>query len=823
MHGRRLHRPLLALACLLALAACTSPEERFAEHVERAQGYIAENRADDALIELQSALKIDPDDADVNEQLAGLLKQRGSIQAAAFHYGETYRLDPTRVGAAVEQAILLWQTAPRRARQIMAEVRARFPDDPLVYRGEATLAASQKDSDAAVAAAKRAVELAPDDPENWAALGAVYLQRTRDLRDQGGAPESDYLAGIAAFEKLDSLTEGGHVGAKVERARLLVNLPGHGDEAVAGFRSAIDLARSRDDPPSVVFAARRFAGYARRAGKHELQREALRAIVDANPDRIRDWAVLASVEQALNGREAAEAIYAELLQKRGELPEAHLAYSRFLLRTRRPVEAIAHLDQAISEGDDAPELWEQLVQLELAQNRVADARASIEDMRSRLGDHDATRRSEVRLALRERRAEDALEILREFAGSKESVETEILRARAERERGDLSAAASAAERAIVLSRGRDATALRLKADVHGETGEWQAVLTTLEQLSRRTRGLTDRERVLEARAHYGLGDDEQGRAVLLEVLDDKTPPPDAAVEFAKHEGAEHPAEARKHLEKALRVLPGYFPALEIITRMDLKDDRAQDALARLDGLVEQQLAGPRVLLLRSQILTRLGQLDRAEADALRAFEAIPELTEAVDMLFVIYQAQGKLDEARRSFEEAESVGVLHKGARVLLGRLYATAGEEAKAQEMYEKVLAEDPEMVSAKLDLARLLAERDDQLDRALALAEDAQRALPDDPAVADVVGYLYQRKGQHEVALQQFRYALGLAESMDIAPPALHYHMGVSLAALGKKPEAAAAFDRALAIDPKFSDARKARSELGAAQAPAEAKSSS
>jgi tetratricopeptide (TPR) repeat protein len=822
VRARRLHKTLLALGCLAALA-CSSPEERFAEHVERAQGYVAENRTDDALIELQSALKIDPDDADVNEQLAGLLKQRGSIQAAAFHYGETYRLDPTRVGAAVEQAILLWQTAPRRSRQILAEAHARFPDEPLVYRGEATLAASQKDTDAAVTAAKRAVELGPDDPENWAALGAVYLQRTRDLRDQGGAPESDYMAGIAAFEKLDALTEGGHVVARVERARLLANLPGHEDEAVAGFRSAIELGRSRNDPASVVFAARRFAGYARRAGKHELQREALRAIVDADPERVRDWETLASVEQALNGLDAAEAIYAELLEEQGQLPQAHLAYSRFLLRTRRPGEAIAHLDQAISEGNDAPELWEQLVRLELAQNRVADARATIEDMRSRLGDHDATRRSEVRLALRERRAEDALEILREFAGSKESVETEILRAQAERLRGDLAAAASAAERALVLSRGRDVTALRLKADIHGEAGEWQAALTTLEQLSKRTRGLTNRERVLEARAHYELGDADQGRAVLSEVLAGSTPPPDAAVEFAKREGAEHPAEARKHLEKALRLVPGYFPALEVITRMDLKDDHAPRALARLDGLVEQQLAGPRVLLLRSQVLTRLGQLDRAEADALRAFEAIPELTEAVDMLFVIYQAQGKLDEARRSFEEAESVGVLHKGARVLLGRLYATAGEEDKAQEMYEKVLAEDPEMVSAKLDLARLLAERDDELDRALELAEDAQRALPDDPAVADVVGTIYQRKGQHEVALQQFRYALGLADAMDIAPPALHYHMGVSLAALGRKPEAAAAFDRALAIDPKFSDAREARTKLGAVQPPAEAKSAS
>lgn len=811
---------LLSLPLLLLLA-CSSPEERFADHVERAEGYIEENRIDDALIELQSALKIDPDDPDVNWEIAHLLKARGSIQAAAFHFGETYRLDPTRVQAAVEQATLLSQTAPRRARQILVQAKRRYPDDPAIHRAEATLAASQHQPEVALAAARRAVELAPDDPESYAILGAVHLQHTRELRKAGEeAPDEVFQAGIDAFEKLDALTDG-HVGARVEKARLLGNMGGHDDEAAASFRSAIELARERDDPPAVVFAARRFAGWARRAGRPELQLEAQRAIVEAEPERVADWDDLALLTLRVQGREAADAIYAELLEKQPELPAAHVVYARHLVRSRREAEAIAHLDRAISEGVDSPLLWEQLVQLELSERRVADARATIEDMRSRIGDHEATRLSEVRLALFEDRGADALEILRDFTGAKESAETELLRARAEKLQGNSAAAASAVERAIALSRGSDAYALRLKSEIHAEAGEWEAVQTTLERLARRA-GLGADDRVLMARARYALGEPEQGREILEKVLAGRRPPITAAVEFARHEGAAHPAEARKHLEEGLRFVPGYHPALEAITRLDLKEGRAAEALARLDQLVERQLAGPRVLLLRSQILTRLGQLDRAEADALRAFEAIPELIEAVDMLFVIYQAKGELAEARRSFEEAESVGVLHKGARVLLGRLYAAEGETEKARAMYEKVLAEDPHMVSAKIDLARLLADGD-EIDRALELAEQAQRALPEDPAIADTVGYLYQRKGRHEIALQQFRYALDLAEQLDIAPPAVHYHMGVSLAELGRKREAVAAFDRALEIDPSFQDAKDARMQLEAAKAPTEAQSSS
>src|SRR5262249_57477668 len=100
-----------------------------------------------------------------------------------------------------------------------------------------------------------------------------------------------------------------------------------------------------------------------------------------------------------------------------------------------------------------------------------------------------------------------------------------------------------------------------------------------------------------------------------------------------------------------------------------------------------------------------GEVDRAEADALRAFEAAPQLPRAVDLLYAIYVTQNKVEEARRSFEEADSVGVLHDGARILLGRLYMAEGLNDKARETYEKVLAKDPNSALAKNDLAFLLA----------------------------------------------------------------------------------------------------------------------
>jgi tetratricopeptide (TPR) repeat protein len=170
-------------------------------------------------------------------------------------------------------------------------------------------------------------------------------------------------------------------------------------------------------------------------------------------------------------------------------------------------------------------------------------------------------------------------------------------------------------------------------------------------------------------------------------------------------------------------------------------------------VVEAGSARPRELLLRAKVLVTIGALDRAEKDVLRAIEAAPMLPGAIELLFEIYQRQGKLAEAQRSFEEAEAAGVLHSGARLLLGRLYLSQGQIEKAQAAFEKVVAEQPDLASARNDLAFVLAQRGEQLDRALELALGVQKALPDNPAAIDTLGYVSYRSGRFDAALAELQ----------------------------------------------------------------------
>jgi tetratricopeptide (TPR) repeat protein len=806
----------LACAALVAALGCSSPEERFAEHLQRAEEHLAAGRNDDALLELQGALKIRPEDAELNERLGRMLAERGNSQPAVFHLGEAYRLDPERVEAGILQAQLVWKTAPPRAEQILRELEQAHPEDPRVYRGESELAITMGDADRALVAAERARELAPD-AESWNAIAAAHMARIRAVQSAGETPTDElYLAVIAALDKVDELTGGDHIGARVEKAAIYGQWPGHEAEALQGFRHALALAKQKGE--HVPYAARSLAAYAQQSQQPELRREALRELVTADPSRVREWDELARVSGQIEGTPAAEAVYQELLAAQPDQVAAHTAYANFLSRQQRTLDAVAHVDRAISDGLDEAELWELLLRLEISERRMKDARATLAEMEDRHEDDPITARARARLALAENRNEDALQALQALSADRESAEAERLRALAHLNLGNYAAATSAVQRALTLAPRDALPSLRVKAAIHDKAGEWQESLRILDRLAA-AGALEPNEELMRIRALYGTQQGDDARKALEALLSGKRVDADAAVEYAKREGAAHPARARAFLIRAFGQAPGNYEVLEALTLSEIRAGQVQPALTRLDKLVQSQLASPRVLLLRAETLAAAGQLDRAEADALRAFEAAPDLPRAIDLLYAIYVAQDKVEEARRSFEEADSVGVLHDGARVLLGRLYLVEGMDEKAKETYEKVLAKDPNAALAKNDLAFLLASSGGDLARATTLAEEAQKALPDHPAVADTVGFVYLQANRQNAALQQFRYALELARNQSgPESPIVHYHLGLSLMAGGRKQEAAEAFQRALDLNPAFpgsSDARRLLEE--ARRAPA------
>ncbi len=799
-------------ALLLLLAACSSPQERFAAHRERAEQLAAEGDAAAAILECKNALDLEPENAEVHERIGDLYRSQSRFAEALTWYREAFRLDETRISAAMNEARLLVFHDAKRARELVERGLREAPELPVVHVTASQLALAQGNPTRALAAAERAVEFAPEDPAALVQLGTVHQARIRESQQRGRRPTPEmFESAIAAFERLDRL-EGGHPRAQVERARTL-GVWGRHAEAVEGYKGAIELALRQGRPVDAAAAGEALAGYARQRADNELRRFALRQIVAAKSDEYQAWETLARLVHGQRGHSADE-VYRELLTKRPDDPQAHVLYVNYLLREGRDAKAAEHLEQTIEGSLDDPILWDQLLRVRIAEGRYADAQQTVVRMAEEHPDDPITRVADARLAIAEGRYDDGIRTLAAVVEAHEEFESLRLLALAHYRHGDDGEARAAMNRALALAPRPPLSVLRLDARIDHAAGDWAGVLRNLQIVAGRGEELTPEERVLGATALYQTGRPQVGRALLEEMLAAPDAPPEAALELGRLEARRDPERAHRALSQAHARNPGSQELLLALTEMEVTRGEAAAALARLDSIVASGRATPRTLLLRAELLRDAGRLDAAEADVLRAFEANPELPGAVDLLFQVYQAAGRLGEVRRSFEQAETAGVLHSGARTLLARIALADGDTARARDLLEQVVRDRPRMREARRELALVLAERGEDLDRALELVRQAEASDDPSPDTVDAVGYVNLRAGHGASALMSFRRALRLAhERSDGREATYHYHVGLALRALGRETEAIAALEQALGRG-VFPEADSARRELEAAR---------
>jgi tetratricopeptide (TPR) repeat protein len=660
----------VAAACgTLWLGGCSSDQERLARHLESYREFSKAGKNKEALIELRSALQIDPKNADVNFQIAELMAKENRLADAVFFYREASRLDPARHDAGLAEAKLVMFEDPTRARELIDEALEREPTNVVAHLRRSELALANNDADGALEAALTAVEIAPGDAMAQMQLGIVNLARLRAFRLRGEEPPEDvFRQAEAALRKADEMFGGGP-NVRVELGRLYAIWPGHGDQAEAMFRSAFEAADTDEMRGRVAGST---ASFARVERDEELLRWSLEAMVKHVPTNLPAWDELALVEER---REAGKGddVYRRLLALRPDDADAHVRFARFMVRGNRVQEAIDHLEEQARTGSQPALTLEALTGVRLARGEVDAARAVVERMEQEQPGHPRTKLAQARLALVEGRDAEAVELLRAYVGSEDTVEGQRMLAIAEMRTRNFPAAVAAADAAIQREIDSPVDLLRLRAQIHQAAGDWPQVLLTIQRMARQG-ARAPADQLLYARALYQTGRPQLGRAVLDQMLAAESPPVEALLEYARREGETNPEKAEEYLDRVLAQAPRNADALQLRASRAMAAGKPDEALAALDRAAEAGPLGPAMVLTRAQILTSKGDLVRAEEEARRAFAAAPNLTPALDLLARIYTAQNRVDEAIASFEEAEKVGALPPSGQVLLGRLHLAAG-----------------------------------------------------------------------------------------------------------------------------------------------------
>ena len=228
-------------------------------------------------------------------------------------------------------------------------------------------------------------------------------------------------------------------------------------------------------------------------------------------------------------------------------------------------------------------------------------------------------------------------------------------------------------------------------------------------------------------------------------------------------------EAQRHVRRALEIDP---------RQLDTLIGMAEVALRRRDFVgAELWLSGVPESARRSR-LQAIGYYEQgmfpAAADAFaRAFRLQPSGELAVGSYFAAREASLPEPEAllvEWSRRHPDDVRVAYTLATHELEE-----GDHEAAIRLYEVVLARDPRHSQALNNLAWLYDERGDE--RALELAERARQLLPQDPSVADTLGWLHVRRGAASVGRPL------LEEAVRARPeePEVLYHFAVALAETG------------------------------------------
>jgi tetratricopeptide (TPR) repeat protein len=214
------------------------------------------------------------------------------------------------------------------------------------------------------------------------------------------------------------------------------------------------------------------------------------------------------------------------------------------------------------------------------------------------------------------------------------------------------------------------------------------------------------------------------------------------------------------------------------------------ALARVALKADARNARARLVLARVAI--ERGDAEAAYTELRRAQRQAPD---DPDVLYYLALVSGDL--ARTTFEALYTLAPESARVRQLMAEALEAQEKRADAEAEYEAALKADPSLVDALLGLGKLKRIRV-ACDEAIALYQKAEAIRPT-PEGAFGLGTCLAAKRDDERAIEHFRQALARDGRMAVAWVGL----GLSLTRLDRTPDAIAALQKAIAIEPGMSEA--------------------
>jgi len=266
----------------------------------------------------------------------------------------------------------------------------------------------------------------------------------------------------------------------------------------------------------------------------------------------------------------------------------------------------------------------------------------------------------------------------------------------------------------------------------------------------------------------------------------------------------NPAAARAAFLRALQHDARSADALAGLVALEVTTRPSPDTVARVEAALAARPRDAALLLVAAQLYAAANDTPRAEAALRQAYEIDGANVKVGQALADLLVSQKRMSDAVGVLRQVVQRQPRARDARISLAILLEDSGHVAEARPLYEQIVSDNAAASpTVSRRLAALYFSEPDRLAQAFDLAMAAKRALPDDPAVNDVLGRAYTLKSLPDLALAP------LKEAVRVAPDnALYrFHLGEAYQRAGNLAQARTEFAKALEIDPSFNGADKAR----------------
>ena len=747
--------PLFVLigVLLLVVAACSNPEGKKQKHYQKALEYIKQKENSAALIELRNAIQIDPKFADARYQLGLLYLEQNDPRNAFAELQRTASLDPNNIDAVIKVAEFeLLSNNKEESRKYVNQILAKDPKNPDALALLAKIELIAGNFQAAEAAVARVDYKQRETDRFYNIRGRIFgaQQKWEDCR--------------AMFEKAIEL--GPDNFANYRTLLLFFQQQKMNDEAEKL------LARIQEKFPANPQAHLMMASMYQAKKEPDKAVEEIRKAIALEPDNIRFRLMLVDFYKSQNKAEAAE----------------------------------QELRAALKEKPDSVEYQAALAELLFDRQKTDEAKTLMDGILAKNPEYGAANLLKARFLLKDGKKRDAVDTLTPLTtnypkwpepyfylavahlglGEGELAQKDVGMA-LQHGPGVSRYHALAAQLALIKGEsetaGREATiALRLDPRNYGaakilakaltQDKKYKEAVSLIESMLRQVPDDPDLIGNLGL-AYLGLKDKDKAKETFVHLLE-LAPDNSRALAFltaltADKDLAKATAFVEEHIRKAPKAGGHYMLLGDLLARQK----KNEEAIAAFNKAQELAPDNPQPYIVTARLMASLGKTDQAVAELSQLLVKQPDSLPANMGLATLYEIQGKHQEAK----------------------------------EKYKKVLSVEPNSAAAANNLAWIIAsEKDGDLGEALRLAMLAKQAMPDEPHIADTLGFVHLQRQSYPLAIAQFQQAL------DNRPddPIITMHLAQAQYGKGDKVEAIATLKKALASKDEFKERGEAEAML-------------